>query len=107
LAVASSLAVRRERHEIQLRKRRRYRNFSSDYLKEVRSHSSYHSARVWRTEAEWQRRSARRRMRLDGGGSASGVVKERKLRRKLKNPGKKDAGRRADCGVFNLTFSSF
>lgn len=37
----------------------------------------------------------------NGGGGGSGC------RRKLKNPGKKDAGGRADCGVFNLTFSSF
>lgn len=51
--------------------------------------------------------STRRRMRLDRGVGASGMMKERKLRRKLKNPGKKDAGGRADCGVFNLTFSSF
>ena len=49
----------------------------------------------------------RRRMHLDGSGGASGMMKERKLWRKLKNPGKKDAGGRADCGVFNLTFSSF
>lgn len=43
-------------------------------------------------------------LRRDGG---EGKAALRSCRRKLKNPGKKDAGGRADCRVFNLTFSSF
>ncbi|KYM83598.1 hypothetical protein ALC53_05998 [Atta colombica] len=41
-------------------------------------------------------------MRLDGSGGASGMMKERKLWRKLKNPGEKDAGGRADCGRLDV-----
>jgi len=81
------------------------RNLSSDYLKEARKHPGYHSAKEWRTETEWQRRV----LTKEAASRWCGAEKEALgCRRKLKNPGKKDAGGRADYyGVFNLTFSSF